>query len=149
MDYKKYAEKLVEYQFKLSRVPKHINNINTDQIRGEKSVIGYLIEVEDGVTPSKLAQFIGVSTARVANILNKLEDKGCIIRKMDTKDRRRIIVYITEKGRKTGLRAKEYAVEHISKVLAELGEHDAKEHIRIMKRIYHITLEHEQVSEND
>ncbi len=149
MDYYELAKQLIGYQFKLSRIPKLIYGGSIEQIRGEKIVLGYLIEVEDGVAPSQIGKFIGVTTARVANILNKLEDKGFITRSMDPNDRRKIIVTITDEGKKKVIEDISVIIEHMAKILAELGEHDAKEHIRIMKAIYNITLEHENEINND
>jgi len=142
MDYKTLAEELVRYQFNLSKVPKERGMNSFEQARGEKSVVGYLMEVKDGAAPSQIAEFMGVSTARMACILNSLEKKAYILRKSDASDKRKINVYITEEGKIMGMKYRLIAIEKLSNLLAELGEHDAKEYVRIMEKIYRISLVH-------
>ncbi|GAA0742294.1 MarR family winged helix-turn-helix transcriptional regulator [Clostridium oceanicum] len=147
MEYSELAKELIQYQFKLSKAPKDINL--TDQSRGEMSVIAYLMEVEDGVAPSSLAKFAGVSTARMASVLNSLEKKGYITRSLNSKDRRKIIVHITDEGKVIGIKGRKKAIKRLSRLLSDLGEHDAKEHVRIMKKIYLLSLKHREEEEND
>lgn len=141
MDYKELAEELINYQFKLSKMPRDLSRL--ERSRGEHSTMVYLIEIEDGVAPSKIAKFISVSTARMASILNNLEKKGEIVRTPDPKDGRRLIVNFTEKGRQTAEDIRNSRVNDVSKMLEALGEHDASEHIRIMKKIYEVVHESE------
>ncbi len=137
MLYDDLAAELVKYQFILLR-NKDSNRGNIDLLRGKKRVMGYLIEVEDGVTPSKLCKFMDVSSARITSILNKLEEHGEIIRIPDKDDKRKKIVYLSEQGRKSGLAQQKKYIEDSSKMLRALGEYDAKEHVRIMKKIYNL-----------
>ena len=47
-----------------------------------------------------------MSTARIASILKSLEEKECIVREVDKKDKRKILVKITDKGQKNYTNAK-------------------------------------------
>lgn len=133
MDYRELAQKLIKYQLGMPKPPKNAPKLEAN--RGEMSVIVYLIEFEDGVAPGILAQFGDVSTARMATVLNKLEEKGYITRSTDPNDRRKIIVNLTPTGRAFGTERKEARIQHIASMLNYLGEHDAKEFIRLMKRV--------------
>ncbi len=50
--------------------------------------------------PSDIARYTTTSTARIATILNNLEDKKMITREISREDRRKILVGITDKGKK-------------------------------------------------
>ncbi len=58
----------------------------------------------------------------------------------DKNDKRCKLVYLTEKGRALGAAYQKKYIKEISTMLEALGEHDAKEHVRIIKRIYNLTI---------
>lgn len=132
MDYKLLAQEFIELKMAMPNPPDH--DLLTDEVRGERGVIAYLITVKDGATPGELASFGNVSTARMANILAALEKKGIITRKIDSNDRRKSIVNITEQGRIRGAEYKSHGIQELSKFLEFLGEHDAKELLRLLRR---------------
>lgn len=139
MIYEELAAELVKYQFILLR-EKNDDRDHIDILRGTKRVIGYLIEIEDGVSPTKLCEFMGVSSARIASILNKLEEQGIIIRVANKIDKRKKIVYLSDKGREYGASLQKKFIKEAAAMLRALGEHDAKEHVRIIKKIYTLCL---------
>ena len=76
-----------------------LNRKVLDSIRGEYGVLRYLAYVEDKVSAGILTEQLHVVPGRMTDILNSLEHKDWIVRRADDKDRRRIHVCITEKGR--------------------------------------------------
>jgi DNA-binding MarR family transcriptional regulator len=58
---------------------------------------------EDGLTPSEIAQRIGVEAATLTRALRRMEAAGLVHRRPDEQDRRRIRTWLTERGK--GLRA--------------------------------------------
>lgn len=113
---------------------KKLSKIN---LRGEAAVLLYLLQCqEEGlITPGKLSEALNISTARVAASLNSLEKKALIVRVINKKDRRQIIITLTNNGQKQAKDLKELQIKHLSFLLKELGEKDAFEVIRIAKRI--------------
>ncbi|MGD6730992.1 MAG: MarR family winged helix-turn-helix transcriptional regulator [Pleomorphochaeta sp.] len=140
MIYDQLAKELVKYQFVLLGVKTH-NKGSLDIIRGKKRVIGYLTEIEDGIHPSKLCQFMGVSTARIATILKSLEKQNLITRKIYSSDKRKVVVNLTEKGKLLGLSYQKEIIADLSKLLEKLGESDAKEYVRLTKKVMHLSIE--------
>ncbi|MCD4684483.1 MAG: MarR family transcriptional regulator [Anaerolineae bacterium] len=53
---------------------------------------------DDGVLPSELSQWLGVSRNTVSALLNGLEEQGLIQRHLHPEDRRRIQIRLTEEG---------------------------------------------------
>ncbi len=147
MLYKDLATQLIKYQFSLLR-NNHKEVSGIDIIRGKKRVIGYLIEVEDGAHPKKISDFMGVSTARIANILNKLEEQELIVRTPDSVDKRQIVVNLTANGRTLGLEYQNEIISELSKMLEALGKEDAIEYVRITKKIFELSLKKNNIKGN-
>ena len=71
--------------------------------QGEMAMLGFLTYEKSETNPKELSERFNLSTARVANTLNSLERKEYIKRVHDSFDRRKVMVYITEKGKKVFL----------------------------------------------
>ena len=67
--------------------------------QGEMAMLGFLTYEKSETNPKELSERFNLSTARVANTLNSLERKEYIKRVHDSFDRRKVMVYITEKGK--------------------------------------------------
>ncbi|GEM01918.1 DNA-binding transcriptional regulator, MarR family [Halolactibacillus halophilus] len=133
MNYRKLADELLGIQLMMTRLHSEVGS--TKHVQGEKGVLIYLDHTQEQTTPTQIAEFLGVTTARTASILNSLEKKGVIARSMDPRDRRKIIVEITEKGKGISKEGKNTAITNVSEILEALGEKDASEYVRIMTRI--------------
>lgn len=55
---------------------------------------------EEGITQDELAAHFHIDKGTVARALRKLEDKEYIFRKIDSLNRRKYLIYLTDKGRK-------------------------------------------------
>ncbi len=55
---------------------------------------------EDGQMPSQLAETLNLDSSTVTGILGRLEDKGLINRSFRVDDRRKVVVHLTEEGRR-------------------------------------------------
>ena len=104
--------------------------------KGEMGILIYLTFQKDGVTSGQLSEALQVSTGRVASALKSLEKKQLIIRRTDGVDKRKVNVYITDKGKQNTLKKHEEAIEQMEKSLQKLGEEDAKIFIELSKRFF-------------
>ena len=84
---------------------------------------------------------MNVSTARIARLLNKLESDKKIIRTPDPKDCRQILVTITQEGINSVIEHNKKGIKFFSGLLEKLGEEDAKEYVRINKRLAEIVVQ--------
>jgi DNA-binding MarR family transcriptional regulator len=53
---------------------------------------------EGGPTVSEIARAVSLSQATVTTILNRLETAGVVVRQRSEEDRRRVMVFLTERG---------------------------------------------------
>lgn len=133
MDYKDLALEFMEVmnQSRKRSVPKQID----DSMRGEHFVLHYISEHDGNVIPSDISNEMGITSARIAAALNSLEKKGLITRRIDAQDRRRILIDMTDTGREQVKKHYEKILETTINMLKHLGEEDAKNYIRIMKKM--------------
>ena len=132
MDYEKLAEEFCEVHFLSS---KHLDQVlERAPSKGEAGVLLYLFRCNRPVLAGELAKQACLSSGRMANILNGLEKKESIIRQPDMADRRQIHVHLTQIGRDYICALYREAVEHHKRLLEFLGEKDAEEFVKILKK---------------
>lgn len=133
MDYEALALEFMQKMYILNRerAQKQFN----ESMQGESFVLQFLAHQEDAVLPSEISNFMGISTARIAVTLNNLERKGMITRRIDTSDRRKILVNLTSEGRTIAQEQQQAILDSITKMITLLGEHDAREYVRITGRM--------------
>lgn len=99
--------------------------------QGEHQVLFYLYKNSGKpILPSDISKFTDTSTARIATILNSLEEKGMVTREISRKDRRKILVSITGKGREVADEQRCRAMNHIARILEEMGEERAENFVK-------------------
>ena len=134
MDYQKLAEEFMLHNANMRRArPQRMIN---DAARGEGVVLRFIFDNEgEDVLPSEISKEIKISTARIAATLNSLENKDMITRKIDPQDRRKILVRITDEGKQAAQKQHMVVIGEIAEMLQMLGEHDAKEYVRILGKL--------------
>ncbi len=108
----------------------------SEYLRGECRLLLYLnISEEQSVQPGKIADKLGISTARVASILKALESKGMIERRCGTADKRKVFVTITEKGIRYIDEKRGNITGFFDKRFEALSEQEREEFIDIVKKL--------------
>lgn len=133
MDFEQMAQEYLETMYYMRKINSH-KEIH-DSVHGENFVLLFISQRGGKVIPSDISNEMGISTARVAAALNSLEKKGLIIRRIDAEDRRRILIDLTDSGMEQVKNHYSMVLSMVKNMLQFLGEKDAKEFIRIMKRL--------------
>ena len=105
------------------------------------AILGMLSATDKPLAPGDLAERLQLSSSRVANALKTLERKGFVTREINPADRRGIIVSITPEGDAFGKARFNEAVASTRELIADLGEEDTKELVRILERIQDLIVE--------
>jgi DNA-binding MarR family transcriptional regulator len=87
---------------------------------------------DSNVTPTHLAAFLGVTGPSITAILNTLEEKGFIERKLSKTDRRISEISFTEEGSKLISIISNEFYKSVIQLVDELGEQDSKEFLRLL-----------------
>ena len=133
--YKQLAEELLEFMVMTHNGPPGPPDPK-EFSKGEMGILIYLAFKKDGVTSGQLSEALQVSTGRVATALKTLEKKHLIVRNADTVDKRRVNVYITDRGKQSIIKKHNQAIEQMENSLRKLGEEDAKKFVELTKRLF-------------
>lgn len=114
---------------------------------GERGILNYLRYVRDGALSGDLSRDLGITTGRTASALKGLERKGLIARVASESDRRCVVVRITPEGVAAAEALRAQVLAHVEELLRALGETDAREYVRIVKRIVEIQAQREPLDE--
>ena len=104
-------------------------------MRGEMAVLRLLAMENRALTAGEISRMLHMTTSRIAAVLGALDKKALIVRSTDAQDKRRVQVTLTTKGLAICQRKKHAALKNISHALSQLGEQDAKEFVRLMRRM--------------
>lgn len=137
MNYQKYARELIGYMIENEQSFKFCHGDISEIARGEGAVLIYLMG-GDGVCASEISQRFDINTSRVAAVLNTLSKKGFIKREEDPLDKRKIRVFITDKGKAFACERKKEIESYFVTLLEHLGEEDTKEYLRLSGKINQI-----------
>ena len=135
MNYKEMALDLLKTRIDFLLVP--VSQKLSNFIKGEYFVLNYLLTHDSQAHPKELNREMAVSSARIAALLNHMEEKGLVIRHDDATDNRQVIVSLTEKGNALIEEKKAELLQNVIQLLEYLGPEDAQNYIRIQKKIIH------------
>ena len=93
----------------------------------------------DCITVSDIVNHVHVAPSAVSRSLKSLEEKGCIVRTVDTKDRRNTYVKLTEKGISYMKECEQIMREFSDAVFGGLGEANMEQLIFYMKKILELS----------
>ena len=115
--------------------PNRFNNFLDEFNKGEFGLLNYIYFETKEVSAGMLSEKLKVSTARIASILNSLEAKKLIKRKIGTDDKRKVVVEITTKGKEIINKYQEEVVNKVSYIISKIGQEKAKQYFDIMLEI--------------
>ncbi|HIR58223.1 MAG TPA: MarR family transcriptional regulator [Candidatus Gallacutalibacter pullicola] len=132
-DYRALAEKMIELSAQLHLFPP-IQQLAVFE-KGTFLALHYLSAPPKMIHPKELSQKMAVSSARVAALLNHMEQEGLIVRTPDPGDSRQTIVSLTSRGEELMESTQSKAREQLAEVLESLGPEDAETFVRIQSKI--------------
>ena len=111
------------------------------KIKNEIFVMSFLRNHGGTAHPKELSEEFMISSARMAVILNQLESKGVIMRQPDPNDNRQTIVQLTQEGVEFFEACNNQIIGFIARLFEEIGEDDARELIRINRKMMNVIAE--------
>lgn len=85
--------------------------------------------------PKEIAEYLGIENSTISGVLERMEAKGFIQRKIDSNDRRFIKIYLTEKTKKLEKPVSEIVEQVNQKMLKNYTEDEVKEFKNYLRRI--------------
>lgn len=116
----------------------HFLHMFSDVNKGSFAVLKFLKENDCSSNSGEISNFLGVSTARIAAVLKKLEEKKLIQRKASSVDARITIVSLTELGKLKCAEKEKELNNCIKKIIDELGMEKIRDLSETLNKINHI-----------
>lgn len=111
----------------------------SDFYQSETRIVFMLLKSGGESTPGDISAELGFSTAHTASLLRSLEHKKYIDRLPAAKDKRRVIVTLTEEGKSFANEKYSELTAFFTKLSDAFGEKDMNEFIRLIGRLSEIT----------
>ena len=83
-------------------------------------------------TPSQLAEAMGATSGRVSTILAALTKKDWIVRTADPKDRRSVVVELSDEGRRAFRQHGDELVKRLEWVFSQMGERRTRDFVGLL-----------------
>ena len=135
MDYNVKAKEIFD---SITNRKRFIDKMPSNISQGESGVLLYLSN-NNNVSQSELSEKLNVTIPRILAIINTLRAKKLIIKRIDSNDKRRTIISITEKGKKDIIQKKKNAISFIEKIIKELSDEEIEQYISINRKIEEIS----------
>ena len=135
MDYNVKAKEIFD---SITNRKRFIDKMPSNISQGESGVLLYLSN-NNNVSQSELSEQLNVTMPRILAIINTLRAKKLIIKRIDSNDKRRTIISITEKGKKDIIQKKKNAISFIEKIIKELSDEEIEQYISINRKIEEIS----------
>lgn len=105
------------------------------ETQGTDFLLACLVKEGRELSAGELARKLNVSTARMAKLLNTLEQKGFIKRQNSEKDGRKTLVSLTCEGMERFKEKRLYLMALLEKMIEQIGFEELCEFIRISNKI--------------
>lgn len=115
----------------------HFQRIDKSTV-GICAILKYLSENGEQATAGEISKGIGVSTARVAVLLKKMNAKGFIEKQGDPTDGRIVLVRLTERGRDTSNQLRRDMYAQIGALIDRLGMERLMQFAEISREIHSV-----------
>lgn len=133
MTYLDLARQLAEINKRMLKISEYRKM--TDANRGEGVLLGYLARHDHEATPAELSEALGVSTARIAVLLNKMERKQLVERQKHPDNHKNTIVRLLPEGKKLKEEQEEAFNHNVVKFFETLGEEKAALFVTLQKEM--------------
>ena len=108
---------------------------NTGLTIGQPKVLDYLKE-HDGSNQKEIARACFLEAGSLTIILNKMEEKGLIERRILNGNRRSFHIFLTEEGKKKQQLVADAFLEIEKKALSNISEKEYEQFISVYQKIY-------------
>lgn len=97
-----------------------------------RTVALHNIEKGEGIRISEIAQALGIAAPTVTQFITGLEKSGWVERRMSERDRRSVMVFLTEEGRQKHLKFEQDLLKMFEGLALSLGKVDSAHLVRTM-----------------
>ncbi|MGI6125896.1 MAG: MarR family winged helix-turn-helix transcriptional regulator [Planifilum sp.] len=119
----------------LRSIHKELDALLGDQMTMAEYHLLKLLCREGSLRISDLAHHLGVSSAHVTNVTDRLENKGWVVRRRSEQDRRSVVLHVTDAGRKRMDQLQREKEKYFQRKLSALSTESLHALIDLLKRL--------------
>ncbi len=132
----KHQELLISLRKVIRAIDLHSKHLSkTSGLTGPQLLIMLEVDKASGVNSSQIAKNVNLSAATVTNIIDRLENKNLITRVRNTKDKRKVGLFLTENGQAILLKAPQPLQEHFIKNFSNLAQWEQSQLLYSIERL--------------
>ncbi len=113
-----------------------LKNVSVNQITPPQYTVLTLIHANPGVSQTALGKLLEMDKAPVMALIDRLQDRGLVVRKRSARDRRRHELYLTKLGERTLHELDASVVDQDRRLCAHISRSEKKKLIELLRRIY-------------
>lgn len=140
---KELVEKVMKGMMKFRKF--HHQKLSDDISRMEGSIIFWLVKSEKmenkSVNVSELAEGLHVSMQSISRTLKSLENKGYIVREVDSDNRRNTLIKLSKKGNELVDKKKKDVEGYFERVFSHFTEEELQQYLNFQEKFYAAILE--------
>lgn len=121
---------------KINWEPKSVDGCNPSEVRMLLCIDEEAKSPPCEMKVSDISKKLHVTISSSTQLLNKLEKDGLVSRRMDERDRRVVLVKLTDAGELIAHKARANFVNTFGQLSDHLGEADSKELTRLLNEVY-------------
>ncbi len=115
----------------------HFNaTVGKDQISAPQFGTLLLIEANPGISQSAVAEALRFDRSTLVQIIDRLEGRGYVVRKVSAQDRRSHALELTDGGTEALRELKETALAHEARVAENLTDSERTDLIVLLQKLY-------------
>lgn len=136
----KYMKAIIRFR-KFGIILPHTSNLNVTELvvmRGLEENCPYS---DNNISISEVQNGLHITKSAISQMMNSLEKKGFIERTIDTDDRRKIVVTLTEAGKDILSKTKESANHNLNEIISTLGDDKTNQFISLLNQVSDISEE--------
>lgn len=95
------------------------------------------IKHKPGCSQQQLSDRLLVVKSNISALLNKMSERGWIERRKDSKDKRKLCLYLTPQGAHILQRSMAVQIEIIQAMTAVLSDDELQTNLEVMQKVYH------------
>lgn len=115
--------------------PETVTKSLNETMAGIGAVLRILNVPGKRMTAGEISRELGVSTARVAVILKKMEAKGILVRETGIEDARTTVVHLTDNGMETACKVRDELFADVGRAIDTIGEERLLEFVNTFREL--------------
>ncbi len=141
MDNQEKKKKSVDFSIKAAwlAISKMYNYIGADfDITHSSGFVLLNIDRENGTPATKIAPLLGMESRSLTRMLKSIEEKGLIYRQSDDSDKRKVIIFLTEEGKKKRELARQSVKYFNRKLSQQVNQKELDTFFKVMDKIHSV-----------